>query len=58
MKKYTVFFDQRNRTNYQILARNMAEAEMKAIKLYKKNFLTPCPNTQEGWLSEEDGEDE
>jgi len=57
VKKYTVFFDQRNRVNYQVLAENMAEAELKAVKLYKKNLLIPCPETQEGWICEGDGED-
>ena len=57
MKKYTVFFDQRNRTNYQVLAENMAEAELKAIKLYKKNIVIPCPEIFERWIVESDGED-
>lgn len=57
MKRFTVFFDQRNRTNYQVLAENIAEAELKAIKLYKKNLVIPCPETQEGWLVQSDGED-
>jgi hypothetical protein len=57
MKKFTVFFDQVNRTNFQVLAKNEEEAELKAEKLYKKNFTIPGPSTQEGWLSENDGED-
>ena len=57
MKKFTVFFDQRNRTNYQVLAENIPEAELKAIKLYKKNLVIPSPEIQEGWISESDGED-
>ena len=57
MKKFTVFFDQRNRTNFQVLAKDENEAEFKAISLYKKNIHIPCPTTQEGWLIESDGED-
>jgi len=57
MKKFTVFFDQRNRTNFQVLAKDENEAEFKAISLYKKNIDIPCPTTQEGWLIESDGED-
>ena len=57
MKKFTVFFDQVNRTNFQVLAENEEEAELKADKLYKKNFWSPIPSTQEGWFSESDGED-
>ena len=57
MKKFTVFFDQVNRTNFQVLAENEEEAELKATKLYKRKFTVPCPETQEEWLSEKDGED-
>ena len=57
MKKFTVFFDQVNRTNFQVLAENEEEAELKADKLYKRRFEIPIPSTQEGWLSESDGED-
>ena len=57
MKKFTVFFDQVNRTNFQVLAEDEAAAELLATKLYKKHFTIPIPSTQEGWLSESDGED-
>ena len=57
MEKFTVFFDPVNRTNFQVLAKNEEEAELKAEKLYKKNFTIPMTSLQEGWLSENDGED-
>jgi len=57
MKKFTVFFDQRNRTNFQVLAKNKEEAWLKGIKLYKKNMEIPSSDTQERWLIELDGED-
>jgi len=57
VKKFTVFFDQRNRINFQVLAKDENEAKFKAISLYKKNIDIPYPITQEGWLIESDGED-
>lgn len=57
MKKYTVFFEQINRTNFQVKANSKESAEAKAEKLYKKNFYTPCCEAQDGWLVESDGED-
>lgn len=55
--KYTVFFDQINRTNFQVNAKNQEEAILKGIKLYKKNFEIPTCYSQEGWLVNFDGED-
>ena len=55
--KYTVFFDQINRTNFQVEAGNETSAEKKAIKLYKERFEVPDPDVQEGWLVDSDGED-
>ena len=57
MNKYTVFFDERIRTNFQVLAKNIYDAELKAIKLYNENIPIPYPDTKEGWISENDGED-
>lgn len=57
MKKYTVFFDQVNRTNFQVKANNEEEAEKKADKLYKKRSYIPSASVDEGWLVESDGED-
>jgi len=57
MKKFTVFYNQVNRTNFQVLAENKREAEMKAEKLYKNWVEIPISETQEGWLVESDGED-
>lgn len=55
--KYTVFYDQINRTNFQVKARTQEEAELKADKLYKKHFYTPRAYVQENWIVNEDGED-
>jgi len=55
--KYTVFFDQMNRTNFQVKANNEDEAIEKAEKLYKKRLDIPHTYIQEGWLVESDGED-
>ena len=55
--KYTVFFDQRNRTNFQVNANDEKEAWEKAQKLYKERFCIPSGCVQEGWLVESDGED-
>jgi len=56
MKKFTIFYDQINRTNYQVLAKDEAEATLKADKLYKKEIIIPCCYVQTGWISESDGE--
>ena len=55
--RWTVFFDQINRTNFQVKAENEIEAVKKAEKLYKKRIETPCGDAQEGWIVESDGED-
>jgi hypothetical protein len=57
MNKYTVFFDQINRTNFQVLAHDKHSAEIKAIKLYKNKFDIPSSSVENGWLVETDGED-
>ncbi len=57
MKKYTVFYDQINRINYQILAKDKNEAKLKVDKLFKEHLYIPFDTIQEGWLSENDGED-
>ena len=57
MNKYTVFFDQRNRTNYQVIAKDEVEAAHIGRKLYQKNIFIPNPDIQEGWIIPSDGED-
>jgi hypothetical protein len=58
MNKYTVFFDQINRTNFQVLAHDKHSAEIKAIKLFRKhNAEIPSSYVQNGWLENKDGED-
>jgi len=56
-KKYTVFFDQRIRINYQVLADSIGEAKIKGIYLFKKNQKIPIPSVMDGWAKEDDGED-
>jgi len=55
--KYTVFFDQVDRTNLQIEADSVLKAREKATKLYKKRLSIPSSHVQEGWIVESDGED-
>ena len=55
--KYTVFFDQVNRTNHQVEAKNEEEATAKARRLYQKRLVTPSLFVQEGWLVASDEED-
>ena len=55
--KYTVFFDQVSRTNYQVKANSEQKAKEKARKLYDKRFDIPSSLVQEGWIVESDGED-
>ena len=55
--KYTVFFDQVNRTNFQVEADSEQKAEGKAKKLYHQYLDTPSVDVQEGWLMEFEGED-
>ena len=55
--RYTIFFDQINRTNLQVKADNEEQARRKAIKLYGKCFEVPTSFVQEGWIVESDGED-
>ncbi len=58
MKKFTVFFDQRNRTNYQVLAKDKKEAAQIGRRLYEtKKLLVLNSKVQEGWIKESDGED-
>jgi hypothetical protein len=57
LKKFTVFFDQVNRTNFQVLAETPQEAEKKGDKLYMRDFSIPISDAQEGWLVESDGAD-
>lgn len=54
---YTVFFDQMNRTNFQVIASNEEEAREKAAKLYKKQLDVPSAHVEEGWIVYSDGED-
>lgn len=56
-KRYTVFYNQINRTNYQVLAENEQQAEVKADRLYKRDSEVPASDVQEDWLVEGDGED-
>lgn len=56
-KKYTVFVEQHNRTNFQVLAKDEKEAKEKGIKLYKKHLEIPHIEIQDNCLVEEDGED-
>ena len=56
-KKFTVYIDQRNRTNYQVLARDEQEAGKKGERIYRRNFDTPPVSVEEGWIVESDGED-
>jgi hypothetical protein len=53
---YTVFFEQINRTNFQVTASNEHSAMVKAIKLYKKQSEIPPAYVQNGWLCKTDGE--
>ena len=55
--KYTVFFEQINRTNFQMEASNKEQAQKKATRLYKKHFEQPSSSVQENWMVESDGED-
>lgn len=56
-KKFTVFIDGRNRTNYQVLAKNELEAREKAVEIYRKRSELPSVIIEEGWIEEKDGED-
>ena len=55
--KYTVYFGQINRTNFQVKAESEDEAEDKAKRIYRKRFDVPSSAVQEGWIEESDGED-
>ena len=55
--KYTVFFEQVNRTNFQVNADSKEQAQKEATRLYKKYFEQPSGTVQENWLLESDGED-
>ena len=56
--KYTVFFDQVNRTNFQVEAKDEDEARAKADRLYDWRLELPSSYVQEGWVEESEGEDE
>lgn len=55
--KYTVFFDQVNRTNFQVEAENEEVARNKAERIYKRHLEIPSAYAQEGWIVEFEGED-
>ncbi len=55
--QYTVYYDQFNRTNFQVKARNEEEALKKAMELYKKQLHNTPAYIEEGWIVETDGED-
>jgi len=55
--KYTVFFDQVNRINFQVEAPDEEMAEKKAVLLYRKQFEIPSSSVQDGWIVESDGAD-
>lgn len=57
MTRYTVFFDQINRTNLQVKANSPEEARIKASRLYRKRLGIPSVYVEDGWLVESDGED-
>lgn len=57
LKKFMVYFEQVNRTNFQILANDENEAIEKAHKCYRRNFEMPAVEVEEGWRFVEDGED-
>jgi hypothetical protein len=54
--KFTVYYDQVSKVNYQVLADDMDEAFEKGDALYKKAIGSKS-RVKEGWSSEEDGED-
>lgn len=55
--KYTVFYEQVNRTNVQVEAKSPEEARVKADRIYAKRFAFPCSYVQDGWVLDSDGED-
>ena len=55
-KRFTVYYDQVSKVNYQVLADDMDEAFEKGDALYKKAIGSKS-RVKEGWSSEEDGED-
>ena len=55
--KYTVFYDQINRTNFQVETLNKIEAINKADYLYRAHRELPSRDVLEGWPVESDGED-
>ena len=55
--KFTVYFNQMNRTNFQVLAESEEEAIWKAVRLYKKNLELPSYSVEKHWIQESDGED-
>ncbi len=55
--KYTVFFDQVNRVNFQLTATDEDKAIAKAARIYRKRFELPSCDIEENWLVEADGED-
>ena len=57
MGKFTVFYEQMNKINYQVLAKDENEARFKADKLYKEHLYIPFDTVQKDWISKEEGED-
>ncbi|KKN74995.1 hypothetical protein LCGC14_0384970 [marine sediment metagenome] len=55
--KYTVFFEQVNRRNFQVRADNEDEARREAKRLYKKFSELPSSYVQEHWIVDSDGVD-
>ncbi len=55
--KYTVFFDQINRINYQVKAKDKYEAATKAFRLYRRVRELPTYEVQENWIVDSEGED-
>jgi hypothetical protein len=54
-KKFTVYYDQVSKVNYQVLADDMDEAFEKGDALYKKAMGSKS-HVKEGWSSEGDAE--
>jgi len=57
MKKYTVFFGQWKRTNYQVKAKDEIEAAKIGRKLYQRDVIDFLPDleVEDGWISESEG---
>ena len=57
MRKYTVYFEQVNRLNFQVRADNEDEARREGARLYKKYLELPSSYIEEDWIVESDGVD-